>query len=181
MADHRPLVAAAGGVELQLQVLAQPRDLVGQQGVDQPPQHGLLGRRLGHIGAALRIQLHDLLVRQPGQHLADPRPADVEDVGGPLLAELGAGMEPVLQDGDAYPMHIVPQEVRPRGHAVYTGWVNAAGPPGLALPCAPSREGLPIGMQLIGAYGSDDQLLDLGAAFEAAQPWTDRWPELAAG
>jgi aspartyl-tRNA(Asn)/glutamyl-tRNA(Gln) amidotransferase subunit A len=56
--------------------------------------------------------------------------------------------------------------------------VNAAGLPGLALPCAPSREGLPIGMQLVGRYGSDEQLLSLGEAYESAQPWADRWPSL---
>lgn len=78
----------------------------------------------------------------------------------------------------AYPTHIDGQEVGPRGHAVYTGWVNAAGLPALALPCAPSREGLPIGMQLIGRYGSDDQLLALGAAYETTHPWADRWPAL---
>jgi aspartyl-tRNA(Asn)/glutamyl-tRNA(Gln) amidotransferase subunit A len=79
---------------------------------------------------------------------------------------------------EAYPRVIDGHDVGPRGHAVYTGWVNAAGLPGLALPCAPSREGLPIGLQAIGAYGADDLLIALGAAYEAATPWHDRWPSL---
>lgn len=79
---------------------------------------------------------------------------------------------------EAYPTHIDGHEVGPRGHAAYTGWVNAAGLPGLAVPAAPSREDLPIGLQLIGPYGGDDLLLDLGAAYEEAAPWADRWPSL---
>lgn len=79
---------------------------------------------------------------------------------------------------EAYPTHIDGQAVGPRGHAAYTGWVNAAGLPGLSVPAAPSREGLPIGLQLIGPFGGDDLLLELGAAYEAAAPWADRWPAL---
>lgn len=79
---------------------------------------------------------------------------------------------------EAYPTVIDGQPVGPRGHAAYTGWVNAAGLPGLALPAAPSREGLPIGIQIIGPYGSDDALLDLGEAYEAQAPWAGRWPAL---
>jgi aspartyl-tRNA(Asn)/glutamyl-tRNA(Gln) amidotransferase subunit A len=79
---------------------------------------------------------------------------------------------------EAYPGRIDGQQVGPRGHAVYTGWVNAAGLPGLALPCEPSREGLPIGMQLVGPYGCDDRLLQLGATYEEAHPWSGLWPGL---
>ncbi|MEO8280811.1 MAG: amidase [Ideonella sp.] len=78
----------------------------------------------------------------------------------------------------AYPTHVDGHEVGPRGHAIYTGWVNAAGLPSLALPCEPAANGLPIGFQVIGAFGSDDALLSLGEVFEAAAPWAQRWPTL---
>jgi aspartyl-tRNA(Asn)/glutamyl-tRNA(Gln) amidotransferase subunit A len=79
---------------------------------------------------------------------------------------------------ESHPPVIDGQQVGPRGHAVYTGWVNAAGLPGLALPAEPARDGLPIGVQLIGPYGADERLLDLGAAYESAAPWAQRWPDL---
>ena len=77
-----------------------------------------------------------------------------------------------------YPPIIDGQNVGPRGHAVYTGWVNVAGLPAIALPCQPSCKGLPIGLQMIAGYGRDLDLLDFASVFEAAQPWSDRWPEL---
>lgn len=79
---------------------------------------------------------------------------------------------------EAFPPVIAGQPVGPRGHAVFTGWVNAAGLPAVALPCEQSREGLPIGVQLIGDYASDDALLELAASFEAAAPGGWRWPAL---
>ena len=39
-------------------------------------------------------------MRQPRQHLAHARPADAEDLGQPLLHQLGARVQAVLEDGD---------------------------------------------------------------------------------
>ncbi|HET6599908.1 MAG TPA: amidase [Burkholderiaceae bacterium] len=79
---------------------------------------------------------------------------------------------------EVYPPVIAGQPVGPRGHAVFTAWVNAAGLPALALPAQPSASGLPIGIQMIAGYGGDDLLLALGADYEAAAPWADRRPSL---
>jgi aspartyl-tRNA(Asn)/glutamyl-tRNA(Gln) amidotransferase subunit A len=79
---------------------------------------------------------------------------------------------------EAYPPVIAGQPVGPRGHAIFTGWVNAAGLPAVALPCAPSASGLPIGVQLISDFGTDDALLSLAAHFEATAPQGWRWPAL---
>lgn len=79
---------------------------------------------------------------------------------------------------EAYPPVIDGQPVGPRGHAIFTAWVNAAGLPAVALPCSPSEEGLPIGIQVIGSYASDAALLQLAAQYEAAAPQGWRFPDL---
>lgn len=78
-----------------------------------------------------------------------------------------------------YPEVIDGQKVGPRGHAVYTAWVNACGIPAINLPCAPSRAGLPIGFQLAARFGADELLLALAQRYEEANPWRERWPALA--
>jgi aspartyl-tRNA(Asn)/glutamyl-tRNA(Gln) amidotransferase subunit A len=81
--------------------------------------------------------------------------------------------------GEAFPPRIDGQPVGPRGHAVYTGWVNAAGCPAIALPFGLSEAGLPIGGQFIGPFGADAALLSFAARFEAAQALPRVWPPLA--
>lgn len=79
---------------------------------------------------------------------------------------------------EAFPPVIDGQSVGPRGHAVFTGWVNAAGLPAVSVPTATAPNGLPIGLQLIGPYGADDVVLTLAQAHESQHPWSDRWPPL---
>lgn len=77
----------------------------------------------------------------------------------------------------AFPATIDKQEVGPRGHAVFTGWVNAAGLPAINLPAPVGINDMPIGFQLIGPWGSDNRLIDLAYRFEQAQPTANRWPD----
>ena len=79
---------------------------------------------------------------------------------------------------EAFPPTIAGQAVGPRGHAVFTGWVNAAGLPAVSLPTEPAAGGLPIGLQLIGPYGADHTVLDVAQALETLSPWAHRRPPL---
>ncbi|MGN1056177.1 MAG: amidase [Comamonas sp.] len=76
----------------------------------------------------------------------------------------------------AYPTEIAGVPVGPRGHAVFTGWVNAAGLPAVSVPVQPDAQGLPIGLQLIGPLGSESRLLRLAQQLQQAQGGPMRQP-----
>jgi len=78
----------------------------------------------------------------------------------------------------AFPAQINGQAVGPRGHAVFTAFVNAAGLPAISLPCGRSIDGLPNGMQCVAAWGHEAQLGALARQWERAQPWQHNWPAL---
>ena len=62
----------------------------------------------------------------------------------------------------------------------FTVWFNLTGQPGLMLPIAQGASGLPLAVQLVGRYGDEATLFRLGSQLEAARPWFDRKPALAA-
>lgn len=80
---------------------------------------------------------------------------------------------------EMFPPVIDGKPVGPRGHAVFTNWVNACGHPAISLPAAQSSAGMPIGFQLVGDFGADELLLDLASQYENAFPWAHKWPDIA--
>jgi Asp-tRNA(Asn)/Glu-tRNA(Gln) amidotransferase A subunit family amidase len=59
---------------------------------------------------------------------------------------------------------------------VFTFPFNATGQPAFSLPNGFSKEGLPIGLQLVGRQNDEATLVSLAAQFEEARPWKDQRP-----
>jgi aspartyl-tRNA(Asn)/glutamyl-tRNA(Gln) amidotransferase subunit A len=64
--------------------------------------------------------------------------------------------------------------------ATFTRAVNYVGACALSLPAGFSTDGLPIGMQLIGAPFTDATLVRMGRAFQTVTDWHSRRPDLSA-
>ncbi|MBI3021170.1 MAG: Asp-tRNA(Asn)/Glu-tRNA(Gln) amidotransferase subunit GatA, partial [Candidatus Omnitrophica bacterium] len=62
---------------------------------------------------------------------------------------------------------------------IFTISANLAGVPALSLPCGFSKDGLPIGMQLLAAPFKEDVLLQAAFAYEQATEWHLRKPVLS--
>ncbi|WP_428851988.1 amidase [Imbroritus primus] len=57
---------------------------------------------------------------------------------------------------------------------------NMTGHPAISLPCGFGTDGLPIGLQLVGQFRGDADLLRAAAVFEAACDQRGRWPQFPA-
>lgn len=60
----------------------------------------------------------------------------------------------------------------------FTAPFNLAGLPALSLPCGFTKEGLPIGLQIVSRALADAKVLNLGYAFEQATKWHTRFPDI---
>jgi amidase len=63
--------------------------------------------------------------------------------------------------------------------ATFTAGFNTSGQPAISLPLHRRDDGLPVGIQLVAAYGREDLLIALASQLEQAAPWQDLWPMLA--
>ncbi|HWJ73614.1 MAG TPA: amidase [Kaistia sp.] len=62
---------------------------------------------------------------------------------------------------EVYPPVIAGQPVGPRGHAIFTGWMNVAGVPAVTVPLELTEAEGGIGVQLVAAHGRDADLVQM--------------------
>jgi aspartyl-tRNA(Asn)/glutamyl-tRNA(Gln) amidotransferase subunit A len=59
---------------------------------------------------------------------------------------------------------------------IYTYSQNPVGVPGLAIPCGFTKEGLPVGFQLVGRMFSENLILQIGHRYQKTTDWHKRKP-----
>ncbi len=79
-----------------------------------------------------------------------------------ILGPVAPGTAPLLGESLSDPMKMYLSDI-------YTISVNLAGLPGMSVPCGMDRNGLPIGLQLIGNHFEEKKLIQIAYTYEQAR------------
>jgi amidase len=79
---------------------------------------------------------------------------------------------------DDVPDQPIAPMLRSAQYVAFTPAFNASGQPAISLPLHWTADGLPVGVQLVAAYGREDVLFRVASQLEAAQPWEHRHPSI---
>ena len=147
--------------------------------------HGRLLRRPETLYPRTRNRLEYGAARTAVDYLqAKERAADIRDAFLEALGDVDALLAPTTPfaapraDREEVEFAGTTWDVHRGGPAWLTRSVNLAGLPALALPTGLSREGIPLGVQLIGRPAGEATLLRLGRAYEEATGHHRRPPVL---
>ncbi|MGW6356928.1 amidase [Streptomyces sp. NPDC055092] len=83
---------------------------------------------------------------------------------------------PAFEVGIQGPTVIDGRKVPDTAWTGFTFPANLTGQPAVSVPAGWTRDGLPVGLHIVGRHLADAQVLGVAAAFERAAPWADRWP-----
>ena len=97
-----------------------------------------------------------------------------------LLTPTIAEPPPVLGSFDSPPDNPLHGLFRAAEVVPFTPPFNVTGQPAISLPLHWNADGLPVGVQLVAAFGREDLLLRVAAQLEVAQPWAHRRPRVHA-
>jgi amidase len=90
-----------------------------------------------------------------------------------LLTPTCAEPPPLLGEFESAPQSPAAPIVRAIPFAAFTSSFNVTGQPAISLPLHQTGQRLPVGVQLVAAYGREDLLLRVASQIERAQPWVE--------
>ena len=93
-----------------------------------------------------------------------------------LLTPTTAGRPTPLGTFANDPDNPIAPMVRAGQFSSFTPAYNSSGQPAISLPLHRTPEGLPIGVQLVAAYGREDVLIRVASQLEQAAPWAHHRP-----
>jgi aspartyl-tRNA(Asn)/glutamyl-tRNA(Gln) amidotransferase subunit A len=85
---------------------------------------------------------------------------------------------PAFELGIMFPDKIDGKAVPATGWMPFTFPFNMSWNPAASIPCGWTKEGLPIGMQIVGKLFDETTVLQVSKAFEEIYPWQDKRPVL---
>ena len=87
---------------------------------------------------------------------------------------------PAFRNGE-YPGRTPSKSIYPDQYwnGAFTLPINVIGHPAATVPAGLSREGLPIGLHIVGRKGDEETVLAASGAFEEARPWIQRRPPVS--
>jgi len=83
---------------------------------------------------------------------------------------------PPFAVGQDHPAEVDGKPIPPYGWIQFTYPFNLTGQPAASVPCGFTKDGLPIGLQIVGRRFDDVTVLRAAAAFEQARPWENARP-----
>ncbi|HYD50588.1 MAG TPA: amidase family protein, partial [Terriglobales bacterium] len=149
----------------------------------------VLGERVGHPPTANEVEPLTWALAELGRHFAAPRYlAAVESVhalgrrmaswwdqGFDLLITPATGQPPPrIGELVPHPERVFEDYARSAPYGMFTSIFNLTGQPAISLPVHRTEGGLPVGAQLVAAYGREDLLIRVAAQLEQALPWRER-------
>jgi amidase len=176
-------------------------------GIDHPDQLPTIGERrdewstandiiVDRIRAESIVWLSELLGREPTADDVDPEILEHGNRGRALtddavvqaVKNVKALINPVATWFDAHTVLVTPVTHRgpwrlgqpePAGIGLFAAPYSFTGQPAMSIPVGRRSNGTPIGVQLVGAHGSDALLLSIAEELEAAGVACHEWPRIA--
>jgi amidase len=134
------------------------------------------GRALGAFHQRYDLYLTPTVAFPPLEHAAALMPRGQSMV---LSLLLNTGLIGVLARLGLMERTLVQLSQQSLSYVPFTQLANLTGTPAMSVPLHWTADGLPLGVQLNGAFGSEALLLQLAAQLERARPWMQRLPALA--